>query len=179
MAAGTKAGAGKTTIPSVPIETPMFIEDQNSGGGISKHLTRTWIIFFERLAKKLSDVTTIINNNNGPFQNIIGWDIQDPTVALDVSDPVIPPVAFAPNTCRIRVKSADSTNPFQIDIRKNGVSIFTLKPIVPANAGSRTVHEFSDFTTNLQIAENDDVVIDILQGGGNWWVAVYLIGAPI
>ena len=147
---------GKFSTPRVPIQTPFFDEFGN--------LTRTWIIFFERLGR-IEEIETAAAGH------VIGWDIQDSTVALDVSDPVIPVTSGNVARCFIRVKMNDAANDLEIDIRNNGVSIFDTRPLIPAGAADRTVREFPTLLT--EIAEHDDVVIDIVQGG-DWQFAVYL-----
>ena len=145
---------GKWSTPRVPIQTPFFDEFGN--------LTRTWIIFFERLGR-IEEIREA--------GHVIGWDIQDATAALDVSDPVIPVTAGAVARCFIRVKVPDAANALEIDVRQNGVSIFDTRPLIAAGAVDRTVREFPTLPT--KIVEHDDVTIDIVQGG-NWQFAVYL-----
>ena len=147
---------GKYSTPRVPLQTPMFDSD-----GL---LTRTWIIFFERLGR-IEEIREAIAGH------VIGWDIQDATAALDVSDPVIPTVAGAVARCFIRVKVDDAVNDLEIDIRNNGASIFDTRPLIAAGLTGRNVHEFP--TLPIEILEHDDVVIDIVQGG-DWQFAVYL-----
>lgn len=127
-------------------------------------LTRTWIIFFERLGR-IEEIREAIAGH------VIGWDIQDSTVALDVSDPVIPVTAGSVARCFIRVKVPDAANDLEIDIRVNGASIFGTLPLIAAGAVDRTVREF--LTLPTEILEHDDVTIDIVQGG-DWQFAVYL-----
>lgn len=127
--------------------------------------TRTWMIFFERLNQVV--VT-------GVGDHVIGWDLQDCTVGLDVSDPVIPIAAGSIAACYIRIKVSDPTNPLEIDIRKNGTSIFTTRPLIAAGTTTRNVQTFTGFVSDpLTVAVFDDIVIDIVQGG-LWEVAVYL-----
>lgn len=146
---------GKFSTPRVPIQTPMF-----DAQGL---LTRTWVIFFERLGQHYS------RQFGG---HVIGWDIQDATVGLDVSDPVIPVVSGPIARCFIRIKVTDSGAPLEIDIRNNGVSIFDTKPLLPAGSNGRVVHEFPT-KADLSVLEHDDVVIDIVQGGA-WEFAAYV-----
>ena len=149
---------GKFSTPRVPIQTPFFDEYGN--------LTRTWIIFFERLGRieEITEAAAVTGH-------LIGWDIQDSTVATDVSDPVIPTTAGNVARCFIRLKVSDAVNDLEIDIRNNGVSIFDTLPLIAAGTSDRDVHEFPTLPT--EIAEHDDVVIDIVQGG-DWQFAVYL-----
>ena len=154
-------GVGVT--PRVPHQTPMYEADGK--------MTRTWIIFFERLGNHLQ-ITEQIDVGN----HVIGWDIQDDTVGSDVSDPVIPAKAGQIANCAIRVKVYDATNPLEIDVDNNGVSIFNTTPTVAAGGSTRDVYEFSDFSASpLSIAVFDDVVLNIVQGNGDWEFAVYLI----
>lgn len=150
---------GKYSTPRVPIQTPFFDESGN--------LTRTWIIFFERLGRieEIEEAAAVTGH-------LIGWDIQDSTVALDVSDPVIPTVAGNIARCLIRVKVDDAVNDLEIDIRNNGTSIFDTLPLIPAGTPGRAVQEFPTMD-GVTIAVEDDVVIDIVQGG-DWQFAVYL-----
>ncbi len=158
-----QAGVGVT--PRVPHQTPMY-EDTGA-------MSRQWIIFFERVGNHLQ-ITGQIDVGN----HVIGWDIQDDTVGSDVSDPVIPAKAGQIANCAIRVKVYDGSNPLEIDIDNNGVSIFNTTPTIAAGGSTRDVHEFSDFSSiPLSIAVFDDVVLHIVQGNGDWEFAVYLIYA--
>lgn len=149
---------GKYSTPRVPIQTPFFDEAGN--------LTRAWIIFFERLGR-IEEIREAI----AAAGHVIGWDIQDSTVASDVSDPVIPVTRGSVARCFIRVKVNDAVNDLEIDIKNNGTSIFATLPLIAAGTTGRVVHEFLTLPTG--IAEHDDVVIDIVQGG-DWQFAVYL-----
>lgn len=149
---------GKYSTPRVPVQTPFFDESGN--------LTRTWVIFFERLGR-IEEIREAI----AAAGHVIGWDIQDSTPALDVSDPVIPVTAGTVARCFIRVKVSDAVNDLEIDIRNNGTSIFTTLPLIAAGVTGRNVHEF--FTAPTEIVEHDDLVLDIAQGG-DWQFAVYL-----
>lgn len=154
---------GKFSTPRVPIQTPFFDEAGN--------LTRTWIIFFERLGRieEIEEAAAVTGH-------LIGWDIQDATAALDVSDPVIPVTAGSIARCFIRVKVHDATNDLEIDVRNNGASIFDTTPVIAAGTSTRDVHEFPT-AAGVAIAEHDDVVLDIVQGG-DWQFAVYLPYEP-
>jgi hypothetical protein len=161
----------KTSVPAVPGHTVMF-EDPAGKQVFPWNLTRTWWIFFERLGRSDSQIQSTIKEV-GP--KVIGWDLQDCTVGLDVSDPVIPVAQMEIASCRIRIKVTDVGNPLQIDIRRNGTSIFAFTPIIAAGTSARTVLAFTSFVDSPPIiAPDDDVVIDIVQGG-SWEVAVYLV----
>jgi hypothetical protein len=141
--------------PRVPIQTPVVDER----GQVSRH----WTIFIERLGMAWMAWRG---------WRVIGWDVQDSTVGLDVSDPVIPQFTGAVARCFIRVKAADAVNALEIDIRNNGASIFATKPLIAATAGvSRSVLEFPAERTTIHAG--DDVVLDIAQGG-DWQFCVYL-----
>lgn len=71
-----------TDIPSVPQTTPMFQEDTDQDGHLTKHLTRTWIIFFERLAKKVKE--TVNQGAAGPFHRTLL--LKDLTIGNDIAD---------------------------------------------------------------------------------------------
>jgi len=136
-------------------------------------MSRTWIIFFERLGQWLQ-ITKQLDVGN----HVIGWDIQDDTVGSDVSDPVIPARAGTIQRCAMRVKVYDATTALEIDILNNGVSIFTTTPTIAAGGSTRDVYDFTDFSASpLSIAVDDDVVIDVVQGNGDWEFAAYLIYA--
>jgi hypothetical protein len=129
-------------------------------------LTRPWIIFFERISRS----------------SVIGWDLQDCTVGTDVADPVIPTLGGEIAYCGVRVKTSDAGTPLEIDIRNNGTSVFETKPLIAAAHADRDVIQFTDFVHDasarpapLVIAPHDDLVIDVVQGTGYWWVCVYLV----
>jgi len=149
----------KPQTPRVPLQTPLVDERQQ--------LTRPWTIFVERLGMAWMATRG---------WRVIGWDIQDSTVGLDVSDPVIPQYTGAVVRCFIRVKVADAANPLEIDIRNNGVSIFATKPLLAATGTvSRAVLEFPAERTTIHAG--DDVVFDIAQGG-DWQFCCYLPYEP-
>lgn len=164
-----------TRIPRVPVRTPVF------DGHPDLKLSRTWVIFLEELANRMSGwseegATTEEGVTAADFRHVIGWDLQDTTVGEDVSDPVIPVVGGRLSACWIRIKVTDASNPLEIDIRKNGVtptSIFATLPLIAAGETTRDVQEFTDFANDL-IEAQEDLLIDIVQGG-DWQVAVYLV----
>lgn len=161
-----------TRIPDVPLTTTFFYEHEDF------KLHRSWIIFFEALARRgWGDETTIIEEGAvaADFRHVIGWDLQDCAPGTDVSDPVIPVVGGRISACWIRIKVTDASNPLEIDIRKNGpsTSIFATLPLIAAGLATRDVQEFTDFSDPL-IEAQEDLVLDIVQGG-DWQVAVYLV----
>lgn len=133
-------------------------------------LTLPWIYFFEKLLRVLAGLT-----GGTAGRRCIGWDVQDSTPGGDVSDPVIPIEAIVVGSCRVRIKVTDATNPLEIDIRVNGASIFATTPTIAAGTTTRAAQVFTGFASDtLTIQPDDDVVLDIAQGG-DWEVAIYLV----
>ena len=143
-------------------------------------LTRTWWLFFERLAMAQPGGVAQPPPGGGgggggaPPAGDIGWDIQDSTPGTDVADPVIPN-NLTVTACKVRIKVTDPANPLQFDIKNNGTSIFTSLPLIAAGTSTRAVRYFTGFVTStVPIATDDDVTLNILQGGA-WQVAIYLV----
>lgn len=157
----------KYQTPRVPIQTPFF--DQNG------QLTRTWIIFFERLGRVSAEGITqeILTTVAALAPHVIGWDVQDATAGSDVSDPVIPIADGTVAHCLLRIKVTDMSNTLKIDIRNNGTSIFAAgtQPTLAPGSNGRDVYDFPTATTLISV--NDDPVLDIITGG-TWQFAVYL-----
>ncbi len=61
----------KTSVPAVPLRTPMFEEDVLDDGTQSKHLTRTWIIFFERIFKSNKETNTVTTDGGDKFDRYV------------------------------------------------------------------------------------------------------------
>lgn len=110
-----------------------------------------------------------------PGGHVIGWDLQDCSIpGLDVADPVIPLWEGTVWACLIRIKTTDVSNNLEINIQKNGTSIFSTRPVIAAGTTTRDVQEFTGFAVDpLTVGVYDDLTIDIVQAG-SWWVAVYL-----
>ena len=72
--------AQKTRIPHVPIRSPMFEAD-----GVT--LTRTWIIFFERLAALSSGSIPGAGGGGGPYVRVLL--LKDLTVGLSIADAIV------------------------------------------------------------------------------------------
>lgn len=173
MSTSTSASASNTGSLVPPGRTPMFENSPSEKGAIFDwQLNRTWWIFFEKLAKAAAKATAAAGAGAAA---VIGWDVQDSTPGLDVSDPVIPPRAMNMVSCQIRIKVTDPSTPLQIDIRNNGTSIFSTRPLIAAGTSTRAVQTFTTLAAiPTPIAVGDDVVLDIVQGGA-WEVAVYLV----
>jgi hypothetical protein len=71
-----------TTIPRVPLQTPMF-EDPDGKQTWPWNLSRTWIIFFERIRKGNTNNTTT-GGAAGPFHRTLL--LKDTTVGNDIAD---------------------------------------------------------------------------------------------
>ena len=166
MADAPTKQSSKYRTPRVPIQTPMFDAQGN--------LTRTWVIFFERLGR-FSTEDAIRDLVTAP--HVIGWDVQDATAGSDVSDPIIPIADGTVKHCLVRIKVTDMANPLTFDIRNNGTSIFSggVLPTLPPGSNGRGVYDFLTATT--AIAAGDDPVLDIT-AGGTWQFAVYLPYEP-
>lgn len=137
-------------------------------------LTRTWVIFFERLG--LSDEQIQEDAAGGGGVPAIGWDIQDSSPSSDASDPVIPVEEIAVGTCRVRIKETDLVNPLEFDITVNGTSIFATHPTIAAGTSTRDVQVFTGFAGDVTILPDDDLRMVIVTGG-DWEVAIYLVAA--
>ena len=114
------------------------------------------------------------SGGSGPV--CIGWDVQDSTPGTDVSDPVIPPGNLRIADCRVRIKVSDIATPLEFDIRRNGTTIFSTRPVVPAGTSTRAVQTYTSLAT-VALSANDDLVLDIITGG-TWQVAIYLMAEP-
>ena len=101
----------KTPVPRVPIQTPMF--EQGPDG--AARLTRTWIIFLERL--------THLAGGGGPYVRTLL--LKDTTVANDVADHV--PIWVAGGAIRaIAVLRKAITADLQVRVNLDGAHILTL-----------------------------------------------------
>ena len=163
MSVGNTFNPDQTQVMVVPGRTPMFENSPSQAGKtFDWQLNRTWWMFFEALTRL-----------RGP--SVIGWDVQDSTPGTDVSDPVIPISTMPIASCQIRIKATDSTHPLEINIRRNGKSVFATHPLIAAGTATRTVLSFTAFAGGKPpvIQPADDVVLDIIQGGA-WQVAIYL-----
>jgi hypothetical protein len=72
-----------TTIPRVPLQTPMF-EDPDGANPWPWNLSRTWIIFFERIFKGNTNSSTNNTGAAGPFHRTLL--LKDTTVGNDIAD---------------------------------------------------------------------------------------------
>jgi len=116
--------------------------------------------------------------STGSRRVALGWDLQDCSVADDASDPLVLVSGFTPSACRIRVKVVDASNDLELDILRNGSSIFATRPLVPAGTAGRDIHSFYDFAPGITISTSDDVTIDVL-AGGSWQCRVVLSGSAL
>ncbi len=106
----------KIPTPRVPVQTPMFEEDVDGSGELRKHLTRTWIIFFEKLWR-------------GPAQKAGGGHrtllLKDTTVGNDIADHV--PVYVAGTAIRlIGVLRKAITANLTVRVNLSGAALITL-----------------------------------------------------
>lgn len=151
---------GKQTTPRVPIQTPMFDERGN--------LTRTWIIFFERLGKvEQKDIEPPIEPGGaaGPWQRTLL--IKDATVGVDIADHVTvyqPGVATKVTTV---LRKVITTN-LQVRINKNAIALITIT--IPSSTSVDVPIDFTAFATTpagiKSLAENDVLSWDIITSDG-------------
>jgi hypothetical protein len=147
------------------------------GADGNPRLTRTWVMFFERLA--MAPPAGVAQPSAGAATMIaVGWDIDDSTPGTDVADPIIPPTKMVVESCRVRIKVTDTTNPLEFDIKLAGASIFRTRPRIAAGTAGRGVLIFdqSVFVSTIGIGRDDDLTLDIIQGG-NWHAAIYLVAS--
>src|SRR6266511_3127468 len=105
----------------------------------------------------------------GAGAGVIGFTLQDCTPGDDVADAVIPVSTYTASSCRVRIKAMDPVVPLEIDIRKNGASIFNTRPLLPVTSEVRTIYVFDDFAGGApQINSDDDITIDVVQGNASW-----------
>lgn len=112
-------------VPAVPLRTPMFDSDGK--------LTRTWIIFFERLGSRTS-------SNAGPYIRTLV--LKDLTVGDDIADHV--PIYIAGSAIRvIGVLRKAITADLVVRINLDGDELLTAT--IPADTAADTPLEFTGF----------------------------------
>ncbi len=125
--------------PRVPIQTPMF--DAN---GL---LTRTWVIFFERLGRVTSTTETVTPGagGKGPFQRTLL--LKNTAIGIDIADHV---TVYEPGEGIVftgvlrKAISEDLT----VRLKKNGAAIITLT--IPAGTAIDTVVSSTGFAATPQ-----------------------------
>lgn len=173
----------KTSIPAVPVTTPMFDEDVNADGGLSKHLSRTWIIFFERIWKQ-----------NKASQAILGVDQDRFVFGLGVGSNIAVGASATPKITverkvqlthwRITANTAPTGSSIIVDVKVNGSSIFTAgsanEIVLPATL---LKNEGTTFIANPKILlVGDELLPDVIQVGSTipgFRIQIQIIGKII
>jgi hypothetical protein len=104
----------------------MFEEDVNTDGTQSKHLTRTWIIFFERIFKSNKEVDTTTTSSVGQTKTYtFGLGVGS---NIAVGSSATPKIRVNDKTqlsgWSITANTAPAGSSIIVDIKRNGVSIF-------------------------------------------------------
>lgn len=105
---------------------------------------------------------------------VIGFVINTGTPGTNVGPMLAAPRTATLSSVVVVTKSADATTPFQFDIKKNGVSIFTgTLPTVSAGTSQGSVSTFTSLTSvPLNVTKSDVFSIDIIQGTPSWITVV-------
>lgn len=154
-----------TSIPRVPLQTPMFDAEGN--------LTRTWIIFFERnfLGKRAGGTSTTVNTSSAG-DNFERFVFGLGTVNEIATGTSATPKITVERKCkllqwRVTANVAPAGNKILIDIMRNGASIF------PASLASKILLPDASLeaigtvflTTPLVLNVGDKLLPDVLQVG--------------
>jgi hypothetical protein len=132
-----------TTTPRVPIETPMF--NEKAAQGLT--LTRTWVIFFERLGMRF---ISSVSGGAGPFLRTL--DLKDTTVGNDIADAtIVHGSTGADMTCLLVAGVLRTAITADLTVRLNiwvaGVSSVVGTFTIPAATPINTAVSFTTFTT--------------------------------
>lgn len=141
----------KYKTPRVPIQTPMF--DSN---GL---LTRTWIIFFERLGARVEEAGP--GPGGGVFQRTLL--LKDTTVGNDIADHV---TVYEPGTATqmVGVLRKEITSALAVRVNKNGTPLITMG--IPAATTVDTPVTSAAFTSTA-MAEGDVLTWDVTASDGS------------
>ena len=152
----------KHSTPRVPIQTPMFDERGN--------LTRTWIIFFERLGQvEDAGTTPPAPGSTRPFQRTLL--IKDTTVGEDIADHV---TVYEPGTATkvTAVLRVGLLSDLTVRINRNvvdGLGVVHSNPLtsitIPAGTVPDVVIDFPG-VAGTALEENDVLSWDIVAGDG-------------
>lgn len=147
----------------------MFEGDVNPDGTLSKMLTRTWIIFFERLAKLNKEVQTLITNSGDTTDRyVFGLGVG---ANIAVGSSATPKITCERKTqlthWRITANTAPTGSSIIVDIKKNGVSIFPAgtanEVVLPATLLKAQGTTFVAAKTICNVG--DELLPDVIQVG--------------
>jgi hypothetical protein len=137
----------KYKTPAVPLRTPMF--DQNG------QLTRTWIIFFERLGTRIIEEEGEPGTGGGVFQRTLL--LKDTASGDDIADHV---TVYEPGTATqiVGVLRKTITAALTVRVNKNGTPLITLT--IPSSTAIDTPVISTAFTATA-MAEGDVLTWDV------------------
>jgi len=141
-----KEGAkrSKFTTPRVPLQTPMYVDGQ---------LSRTWIIFFERLGREVITEEGEPGAGGGVFQRTLL--LKDTTVGNDIADHV---TVYEPGTATqiVGVLRKAITAALTVRVKKEGVMLVTIT--IPASTAIDTPVASTTFTAGQEVFLEGEVL---------------------
>jgi hypothetical protein len=148
---------GSIQTPRVPIQTPLFNEPE------AQHftLTRTWIIFLERLFRgavnKSTEITEEGGGAAGPYHRTLL--IKDATIGNDIADHVTVWGAAGTITRVVGVLRNSISSDLTLRVKVNGSVLGTFT--IPLATAVDTVVEFTTFSGSTTVALDDVFSWDI------------------
>jgi hypothetical protein len=176
----------KTDIPRVPLQTPMFNEDVNSDGTLTRTLSRTWIIFFERIWKQNKATSTVTTDSGDKFDRyVFGLGVG---ANIAVGSSATPKITCERKTqlthWRITANTAPTGSSIIVDIKKNGVSIFPAgtanEVVLPATLLKAQGTTFVAAKTICNVG--DELLPDVIQVGSTipgFRIQVQIVGLVV
>jgi hypothetical protein len=147
---------GSIPTPRVPISTPMFNEPETHDFTVS----RTWIIFFERLFR--AAVEQGGGGVSGPWQRTLL--LKDTTVGNDVADHVTVWGGDGTITRVVGVLRIAIASDLTLRVKVNGVTLGTFT--IPLATAVDTVVEFTTFSGTTAVVVDDVFSWDVTASDG-------------
>ncbi|MEL6317754.1 MAG: tail fiber protein, partial [Pseudomonadota bacterium] len=101
---------------------------------------------------------------------VLSWALSDETTALAAATGVLTdraPFAMTISDVRISVGAAPAGAPVEVDVKKNGVSIFTTRPTIDAGETTSTTAAVPAELSTATLADDDELSFDIVGVGSS------------